>query len=77
MKFARIAVWYMVKYLLGFLLVFVCSVMVFAVAKENIEGYVIEQVEMKTEEGIREVEETIEKVDLINLFRLLWKLFDT
>ena len=71
MKFARIVVWYMVKYLAGFLLVFGCSVMVFAVAKKSIEGYVTKQVEMKTEEGIQKVEETIKKVDLIN--RMLYQ----
>ena len=66
MKFARIAISYIIKYLLGFLLVFVCSAILFAIAKDTIESYIIKQAQMKTQEGIRTIDETIDKLDLIS-----------
>lgn len=65
MKFTRIILVNMTKYLAGFLLVFFCSIMVYVAAKSSIETYIIEQARTKTEEGIRAIEETVEKMDII------------
>lgn len=66
MKFARIAISYIIKYLLGFLLIFVSSAILYAIAEDNIESYIIKQTQMRTEEGIRTIEDTIDKLDLIS-----------
>lgn len=65
MKFTRIILVNMIKYLAGFFLIFFCSIMVYVAAKSSIETYIIEQARTKTEEGIRAIEETVEKMELI------------
>lgn len=66
MKFVRVFISYMVKYLCGFACVLGCSVLIFIAAQENIEKYVITHTEMKMQEGVQLVERTKEKIDLIN-----------
>ena len=65
MNFIKIIVSYIMKYLLGFLLVFICSAMLFFTAKDTIQSYIIKQVRMQTQEGISTIDETFEKLDLI------------
>lgn len=65
MKFTRIALSYMLRYLLGFLLVFLGSIFVYTVAKKSIESYVMEAAELRMEEGIGGIQKSIEKMDLI------------
>ena len=45
MKLAGVAAKYTAKYFLGFLAVFICSVLVAAVAKGSIENYIVERAE--------------------------------
>lgn len=66
MKFVRVFMNYMLKYLCGFACVLGCSVLIFLTAQKNIEKYVITHTEMKIQEGVQLVERTKEKVDLIN-----------
>lgn len=66
MKFVRVFISYMVKYLCGFACVLSCSILIFIAAQENIEKYVITHTEMKIQEGVQLVERTKEKIDLIN-----------
>ena len=66
MKFARVVVAYVIKYMIGFGLIFITSFMVFAVAKDNIEKYIIKQVQTRMETGVQTIEETVDKFDLIN-----------
>ncbi len=65
MKFIKIFVSYMIKYLLGFLLIFVTNIVMFYVARSSVESYIIKQVETQIEDGIQTVENTVEKMDLI------------
>lgn len=66
MKLARVAAKYTAKYFLGFLAVFICSVLVAAVAKDSIENYIVERAENGLREGIKTTCEAIERMDLIN-----------
>ena len=66
MKFVRVFISYMVKYLVSFACVLGCSVLIFIAAQENIEKYVISHTEMKIQEGVQLVERTAERIDMIN-----------
>lgn len=65
-KFAKIAIGYMVRYLLGFLMVFSCSIMVFNVAKDSVESYIVKQAQMQTQEGVQKIDAVVEKMELIS-----------
>lgn len=66
MKLTKIVVSYIMKYLLGFFLVFACSTMMFAVAKNTIENYVINQAQREVKEGISNINEMIDKLDILS-----------
>lgn len=66
MKFARVMITYMAKYFLGFLAVFLCSLLVAAVARDSIENYVVERAENGLREGVKTTGAAIERMDLIN-----------
>ena len=66
MKLAGVAAKYTAKYFLGFLAVFICSVLVAAVAKGSIENYIVERAENGLREGMKTTGESIERMDLIN-----------
>ena len=66
MKLAGVAAKYIAKYFLGFLAVFICSVLVAAVAKGSIENYIVERAENGLREGMKTTGESIERMDLIN-----------
>ena len=48
MKFVRVFISYMVKYLCGFACVLGCSILIFIAAQENIEKYVISEIANET-----------------------------
>lgn len=66
MKLAKIVMNYTIKYFLGFLTVFVCSVVVAAVAESSIRNYIVEKAEAELENGLKTTNEAIERMDLIN-----------
>lgn len=77
MKFTKILVKYVVRYFTGFLIVFMCSVLVAAVASQSIEKYIIERSEMKNQEGINSICEMVSKMDLINQMMVKNQTFTT
>ena len=64
-KFTKILIGYIFKYLTGFLMVFICSVMVFSVAKESVERYIVKQAQMQVMVGLKEINSIVEKMELI------------
>ncbi|RRD94772.1 AraC family transcriptional regulator [Clostridiales bacterium COT073_COT-073] len=65
MKHKNILLNHMFRYFLGFLLIFICSVSVALVASKVIEKYILERSELKVQEGIKKIQETFTKLDLI------------
>jgi len=65
-KFIKIAGFYMFKYLLGFLLVFSTSVLMFTVAQNSIECYILGEKQSQIQEGVHQTEEAVEKIELIS-----------
>lgn len=57
MKFTKMLMHYITKYFLGFLIVFLSSILVAFVASRSIEDYIIEKGEMKNQEGINGIYE--------------------
>ena len=66
MKFTKMLMHYITKYFLGFLIVFLSSILVAFVAGRSIEDYIIEKGEMKNQEGINGIYEMVNKMELIN-----------
>lgn len=66
MRFTKIVINYTARYFLGFLAVFVCSVVVAAVAERSIRSYIVEKAETELVNGIKTTNEAIERMDLIN-----------
>lgn len=66
MKFTKMLIHYITKYFLGFLIVFMSSILVAVVANRSIEDYIIEKGEMKNQEGIDDIYEMVNKMELIN-----------
>jgi len=66
MQFKRIFLNYVTKYFLGFFIAFICSVVVVIMAHKTIEDSMITRAEIKTREGILDVCEAIEKMNLIS-----------
>ena len=66
MKFTKMLMHYITKYFLGFLIVFLSSILVAFVASRSIEDYIIEKGEMKNQEGINGIYEMVNKMELIN-----------
>lgn len=66
MELNKILIKYMKRYFLGFLVVFMSSVLVAVVAQKSIENYIIDRSVIKNQEGINSINETISKMDLIN-----------
>ena len=69
MKFTKMLMHYITKYFLGFLIVFLSSILVAFVASRSIEDYIIEKGEMKNQEGINGIYEMVNKMELINEIR--------
>lgn len=57
---------YLLKYLLGFGVVFITNIVMLHVAEETIESYIVKQIEIQVKDGIQRMDETIEKMDLIS-----------
>lgn len=66
MEFKKIVMNYTAKYFLGFLAVFICSVAVAAMAEHSIRNYIVEKAETELANGLNTVNESIERMDLIN-----------
>lgn len=64
MQFKRIFLNYVTKYFIGFFIAFVSSVLVVIMAHRSIEDNMIARAEMKNHEGILDVYEAIEKMEL-------------
>ena len=77
MKFTNILINYVTRYFLGFLIAFISSILVATVANKSIENYIIQQNEIKTQNGIHQIHETISKMDLINQMIAKNKIFTT
>ena len=77
MKFTKILVNYVARYFLGFLIAFMSSILVAAVANESIENYIIERSEIRNQNGINHMNETISKMNLINQMISKNKIFTT
>jgi len=65
-NFTHIAFKYMFKFFLAFFLVFSTSVMVFQVAKNNLERYILDRVQLQINNGILSISDTVEKLELIS-----------
>lgn len=66
MRFTKMLIHYITKYFMGFLIVFMSSILVAVVANHSIESYIIERGEMKNQEGIDNICEMVNKMELIN-----------
>lgn len=66
MNFVKLLIHYMVRYFLGFLIVFLSCVMVASVAGKSMENYLIEQGRLKNQAGIDSIKEKVDKMSLIN-----------
>ena len=65
MQYRLIAIRNIVKYLAGFLLIYVSSIWIARTAEESVRSYVFTQAETRVKEGIHTVEESVEKMNLI------------
>lgn len=65
MQYRLIAIRNIVKYLAGFLLIYVSSIWIARTAEESVRSYVFAQAETRVKEGIHTVEESVEKMNLI------------
>lgn len=65
MKFTKIVIAYMTKYLLAFLLIFITSVAVFRTAKSSIEQYILERTQIQIQEGVQTVKESVDLLEII------------
>lgn len=66
MKLSKLLAGYVMRYFLGFLVVFMGSVLVAAAAGRSVEDYVMDQAVMRNQEGIDAILGTVSKMDLIN-----------
>lgn len=66
MRFAKILTKYMFKYLCAFFVIFVFSLIIFSVSKNNMKNYIIKQTNMEIEEGIQVVQENLSRMTLIS-----------
>lgn len=65
MKFKNIFLKYVFRYFVGFLMIFLCSILVAKLASKSIEKYILDQVQLKTQEGIRAIRDNFNRMDLI------------
>ncbi len=65
-QYRKVVLRNIVRYLLGFFILFISSILVARTARESIRKYVIEQAETRVAEGISKIGENIEKMDLIS-----------
>lgn len=66
MKTSKLLAGYVMRYFLGFLAVFIGSVLVAAAAGRSIEDYVMDQAVMRNQEGINAIRDMVSKMDLMN-----------
>lgn len=66
MRFTKLLFTYVSRYFIGFLIIYISSILVAAVAGRSIETYMIERGEMENREGIDTIRDAISKMDLIN-----------
>ena len=65
MQFRRIAIRNIIRYLAGFLLIYASSIWIARAAEESVRSYVFAQAETRVKEGIHTVEESVDKMNLI------------
>lgn len=66
MKLPKLLLGYVMRYFLGFLVVFMGSILVALAAGKSIEAYVMDQAIMRNREGINAIGSMVSKMDLIN-----------
>ena len=66
MKAKKVFFNYVVRYFLGFLTVFCCSLLVAQTATKSIESDVLERSELKMEQGVKGIRDIFSKMDLID-----------
>lgn len=67
MKMRQIVFGYIMKYFLGFCIVFLCSILISDIAQKNVEKYVLELTKIQAEKGVEAIRQDLEKMDLIEL----------
>lgn len=66
MKLPKLLAGYVMRYFMGFLVVFMGSILVAWAAGKSIETYVMDQAVMRNQEGINAIGNMVSKMDLIN-----------
>jgi len=64
MKFTKIFITYLFKYLLAFLLIFSFSFIIFSVSRNNIKTYILKQTNTELQDGIHTMKEALDKMTL-------------
>ena len=64
MKFLKILLSNIVKYLLAFMLVLLTSILLYEIARENFEQSLLERTKLQIQSGLLAIEENVNKLDL-------------